>query len=224
MDPERFVEELPQLFDDFPRSEHPRGRRFDDILAEVPNLARENNLALLNLAASLLDTGESYVEVGTYHGASLIAAMRGNEDKDFVGIDNFTIGEVGVGGVDRPRPTRKSLERNLERFGATGATILEGDAFELIESGALDGRRAGAYYYDASHAYEAQVRGLQIVEPYLAERALLIVDDSDWEQVERAVRDYVAAQPRARVLVEIGGESKGQPQWWEGMVVLGWYS
>jgi precorrin-6B methylase 2 len=224
MDPERFAEELPRLFDGFPRSEHPRGRRFDDVIENVPNLARENNLALLNLAASLLDSGETYVEVGAYHGASLIAAMRGNEDKEFVAIDNFTIGEVGVGGVDRPKPSRESLERNLARFGATGATILEGDAFELIEGGALAGRRVGAYYYDASHVYDAQVRGLQIVEPYLAENALLIVDDSDWDQVERAMRDYLAAQPDARTVVEIGGESRGQPQWWEGMIVLGWNS
>ena len=36
---ERFAAELPELFDDFPRSEHPRGRRFDDVIAGIPNLA-----------------------------------------------------------------------------------------------------------------------------------------------------------------------------------------
>ena len=34
--------------------------------------------ALLNLAASCLEPAESYVEVGSFYGASLIGAMRGN--------------------------------------------------------------------------------------------------------------------------------------------------
>ena len=73
MDSDRFLRELPGLFDDFPRSEHPRDRRFAPVL-ELENLASENVLALLNLAASCLGPDEAYVEVGVYHGASLIAA------------------------------------------------------------------------------------------------------------------------------------------------------
>ena len=53
LDADRFLRELPRLFEDFPRSEHPRDRRFAPIVDEVENLARENILALLNLAASL---------------------------------------------------------------------------------------------------------------------------------------------------------------------------
>ncbi len=126
MDPERFAQELPRLFGDFPRSEHPSRLRFDDIVSGVPNLAEENNLALVNLAASLLEPGESYVEAGTYMGASLIAAIRGNEDKDFVAIDSFGFGPLEVKGRSLPKAGRKALEANLARFGAEGATILEG--------------------------------------------------------------------------------------------------
>jgi hypothetical protein len=70
VDPARFARDLPGLFDDYPRSKHPRHRRFAPILAEVGGLACENNLALLNLAASLLDRGESYVEVGSFNGSA----------------------------------------------------------------------------------------------------------------------------------------------------------
>ena len=89
MDVDGFLAMLPGLFDDFPNSERPVGRHFDDIIATVPNLSTENNLAMLNLAASLLPPAESYLEVGSFLGASLIGAMRGNEDKDFVAIDRF---------------------------------------------------------------------------------------------------------------------------------------
>ena len=222
MDPDRFARALPELFEDFPRSEHPRGPRFDDVMREVPNLAEENTLAVVNLAASLLDPGESYVEAGTYMGASLIAAARGNRHADLVVLDDFSFPAMEVRGRALPAASRAALEANLERFGAADATVLEGDALALLRDGVLQGRRVGAYYYDASHAYEHQLEGLRLVEPYLAGRAVLIVDDSDWDDVSRAVRDYLAAQPKAGLLLEIEGTDRGQPWWWEGMAVLAW--
>ena len=211
VDPERFLRELPRRFAKYPRSEHPKDRRFAPILADVGGLARENNLVLLNLAASLLDAGESYVEVGSFKGLSLIAAMLGNRG-DFVGIDNFTLDDG----------SRALLEANLRRYGLAGHTVLEGDAFELLRRGALGDRRVGVYYYDAAHDYRSQVRGLRLIEPHLAAGALLIVDDTDWPQVARAMRDYLARQPRAELLVTLDGKDRGQPWWWEGVQVLRW--
>jgi predicted O-methyltransferase YrrM len=210
---ERFAEELPALFGDFPRSPSPRVRRFDHVLSELGGLGRENNRALLNLAASLLEPGEAYVEVGVYKGASLICAMLGNEGSESIGVDNFSMGNGN----------RAELEANLERFGLAGrATILEGDAFDILSQGRLEGRRVGVYYYDAEHQYESQLQGLRLIEPYLAERALLIIDDTDWHHVAIAIRDYLATQPRARPLLEIGGREHGSPHWWEGVTILSW--
>jgi predicted O-methyltransferase YrrM len=212
VDHDRFLRELPALFDDFPRSEHPRDRRFAPILDVVENLAAENNLALLSLAAACLDEGEAYVEAGVYHGASLIAAMLGNDRGRFVGIDDFRLGDSGV----------QNVERNLSRFGLDLPELLVGDVFEVAASGALAGVRIGVWYYDASHAYEAQFAGLRVVEPWLEPGSLVVVDDTDWADVERAIDDYLAAQPRARQLLEVDGKGRGAPQWWEGMRVLVW--
>jgi predicted O-methyltransferase YrrM len=209
---DRFLQELPGLFDDFPRSEHPRDRRFQAVHAEIENLASENVLALLNLAASLLDPDEAYVEVGVYHGASLVASMLGNDGKRFVGIDSFGFRDASL----------EKVEANLERFELPRPELLVGDAFELVPGGALDGTRIGLWYYDAAHDYDSQVEGLRMAEPLLAPGALVIVDDTDWEDVERAMDDYVAARPQARRILTIEGKSRGFPQWWEGMQVLRW--
>jgi predicted O-methyltransferase YrrM len=212
VDADRFLEELPRLFEDFPHSEHPIDRRFASVAGGVENLARENNLALLNLAARCLDPGEAYVEVGVFHGASLIAAMLGNDDKRFVGIDSFAFRGA----------TLEKVERNLAEFGLDVPELIVGDAFELVPTGALGDTAVGVWYYDAAHSYEAQVAGLRIAEPWLAPGALLIVDDTDWDDVDRAMDDYVASQPRARRILTIDGKSRGAPQWWEGMQVLVW--
>jgi predicted O-methyltransferase YrrM len=217
LDADRFLRELPELFDDFPGSEHPRDRRFQPVVDTVENLASENVLALLNFAASLLEPDEAYVEVGVYHGASLIASMLGNDGKRFVGIDSFGFRDASL----------EKVQTNLERFGVLSSDqarpeILVGDAFELVPGGALDGTQIGLWYYDAAHDYDSQVEGLQMAEPLLAPGALMIVDDTDWEDVERAMNDYVAAQPRAERILTVEGKSRGYPQWWEGMQVLRW--
>lgn len=212
MDADRFLERLPGLFEDFPRSEHPVDRRFAPVAEEVENLARENNLALLNLAAGCLEGEEAYVEVGVFHGASLIAAMLGNEDKEFVGVDSFGFRDA----------TLEKVEANLARFGLTPPTILVGDAFELVPAGALGDTAIGVWYYDASHEYESQLEGLRIAEPFLVPGALIVVDDTDWDDVSRAMDDYLASQPRARRILALDGKDRGAPQWWEGMQVFAW--
>lgn len=215
VDPDRFLHELPALFDDFPLSELPLDPRFAAVLEEVDGLTKPNNLALLNLAASLLDPGETYVEIGTFRGTSLIAALRGNEGKDIVAIDDFSKFEG----------SRAQVDENLRRAGLAGiATIIEGDVFEVVSGGALGDRRVGVWYYDAAHDYDSQVKGLEIVEPWLVAGALLIVDDSDWERVAGAIDDYLATQPRARRILKLDGEDFGSPHWWCGMQVLAWDS
>jgi predicted O-methyltransferase YrrM len=211
MDVDRFLRELPAQFDDFPRSELPRDARWAEVLEAVPGLAQANNLALLNVAASSLGDGEAYVEVGTYRGTSLIAAMVGNAGR-FVALDNWSMGDG----------SREQLDVNLARFDLAGAEIIEGDAFETLRSGALEGRTIGVYYYDNGHEYEQQLDGMRLIEPYLASPALVIVDDTDWERVERAVDDYLEQQPRATEILSIDGKDRGAPQWWEGMRVLRW--
>ena len=212
MDSERFLRELPELFEDYPHSEHPLDRRFGPIVERVENLARENNLALLNLAASCLGPNEAYVEVGVFHGASLVAAMLGNEGRQFVGVDSFAFRDA----------TLEKVEQNLAHFDLPRPELIVGDVFELIPAGALGDTRAGVWYYDALHTYEGQLEGLRIAEPWLAAGALMIVDDTDWEQVDRAMDAYVAEQPRATRVLTVDGKDRGCPQWWEGMQVLRW--
>jgi hypothetical protein len=78
------------------------------------------------------------------------------------------------------------------------------------------------YCYDAAHDYQSQGRGLRLIEPHLAEDALLIVDGTDWGRVARAVRDYQARQPRAELRVSLDGRGRGQPWWWGGVHGLRW--
>ena len=103
LDVDRFLATLPEQLTDV--------SAFEELLEVVSGLAKPNNLALLNVAARCLGEGESYVEVGTFRGTSLIAAMLGN-DGDFVAIDNWSMGDG----------SREQLEANLDPLRPRGQT------------------------------------------------------------------------------------------------------
>ena len=95
--------EVPQEADPF----------YAEMLDEVGGLAKPNNLALAAAAASCLEPGESYVEVGSFKGASLIAASRA-WDGDVVAIDDFSMDEG----------SRERLERNLARLALSDLEVV----------------------------------------------------------------------------------------------------
>jgi predicted O-methyltransferase YrrM len=210
MDVERFTAALPELFDQFPSSPQPNGRRFDDIVAAVPNYSTENVLALLNLAASLLAPTESYVEVGSYAGASLIGAMRGNEDRDFVAIDRF----------DWVR--REKFDATVASFGSADATVIEGDAFAVLDSELLGDRPVGVLFWDADHTHEGQLRGLRAAERHLTPGALVICDNADGAGVLGAIEEWLRESPHARLVLDLGGHTRGQPWWHDGIRAVQW--
>ena len=210
MDVEGFLAELPALFADFPRSEVPRDRSLATVVEQVDGLSEENNLALLALAARHLGVGECYLEAGSYHGRTLIGVATGSA-ASCVAIDNFSYDGV----------SRDSLAANLGRFGVAGRVrILTGDTAEALDRDDLP--PVGVFFYDADHTTEATLEALRRSTRHLAGRALIVVDDADWDDVRAAVGAFLGEQPRARRRLRIAGRAGGQPWWWDGMDLIEW--
>jgi predicted O-methyltransferase YrrM len=213
MDLEAFQANLAGLFGGDLRADHPVDRRFRDLLADVPGMATEHKLALLNLAAAHLGPGEAYLEVGSFKGLSLIGAMLGNPDRRFYAIENFL--EFNPDGR-----ARDELEANLARWaGPDRARVLEGDCFELLRRGEGPQEPVGVYFYDGAHGRLPHYLALGVAEPWLADRALVVIDDASWPIVARATDRYVAAHPGYRLLFDLAAEREEDPRWWNGVRV-----
>lgn len=210
MDTAAFLDALPRLFADFPRSPEPLDRSLQRVQDSVEGLSAENNLALIGLAARLLPAGEHYAEAGTYHGrTSLSAALSG---ADCIAIDNFSL-DPG---------SREQLEANLRRFGVTDRVrILEGDTVAVLDSAQLP--LLGVFYYDADHSTDATFAALQAVRPHLAGEALLVMDNAEWADVQAGRDRFLAANDRAELALRIAGSEAGQPWWWDGVDVIAWH-
>src|SRR5512133_3383303 len=213
MDLEAFQANLPGLFGGDVRADRPVDRRFGDVLADVPGMATEHKLTLLNLAAAHLGPGEVYLEVGSFKGLSLIGAMLGNPGRRFYAIENFL--EFNPDGT-----ARAELEANLARWAGPGrARVLEGDCFDLLRSGTGLEEPVGVYFYDGAHGRLPHYLALGVAERWLADRALVVIDDASWPIVARATDRYVAAHPGYRLLFDLAADHEEDPRWWNGVRV-----
>src|SRR5271156_5405150 len=69
---------------------HPADRSLSHILAEIPGMATENKLRLLNCAVASLGAGEVYVGGGCYKRASLGGRAASNPQARIFACDNFS--------------------------------------------------------------------------------------------------------------------------------------
>lgn len=210
MDIDGFVRELPQRYGGDLWAAHPVDRRCKPLLDDVPGMATEHKLALLNLAAAHLDPDEAYLEVGTWKGLSLIGAMLGNRQSRFYAMENY----LEFGGD--PKELRANLARWVDD---EQVTLLEGDCFRLLRQPGLIRHPVGVYFYDADHGRLCQYLALALAEPLLADRALVVIDDASWPVVAEPTDRYVARHPGYRLLWRLDVPADEDPRWWNGLRV-----
>ena len=190
------------------REPHPRDRRLARLPDQVPGAATENKLMLLNLAARHVAPDEVYVEIGTWYGLSLAGAVADNPHTCVYACDDFS----------RVWSSRERLARTIERFAAPGqVAFLEMEFREFLRSAPWRPARVGAYFYDGGHAFRDQFDALALVEPWLADDAVIIVDDTNDLPVRAANRLFARHAPRLELVADVRTRADCQPTWWNGI-------
>jgi predicted O-methyltransferase YrrM len=211
MDLVRFERELPGLYDNLRESLHPKNRKLKNLCREVDGMSTENKLMTLNFAASLLGPNEVYLEIGSWKGLSIIGAMMGNYDQHFYAIDDFS----------QFQGPKREFQSNLQRYGfSEKLNFIEGDCFEIFRTRFLGSQKVGVYFYDGDHSYDSQYYAIRAIEPFLANNALLIIDDCSFPQVRAANTLFCRLDPNIRLLFDIASDYNGEPKWWNGVQIL----
>ncbi len=216
MDTTAFLAEFPGCYvdGDLERAE-PLDPRHAAIAGEIDGFTTPAVLALLNLAASKLDEGEAYLEVGTFKGRSLCAAVQGVEDHHFYAVENLL--EFGMLGAE----ARAELMSNLDRWtDRERLTFLEGDSFDLLARKDLFAHPLGVYFYDGAHTRLTHYLAPGVAEPLLADEALVLIDDASWPIVRDETLRYVRRHAGWEVLTELRAAHENDPRWANGLMIL----
>ncbi len=197
-------------------ADHPRDRRYRDIVDDVPGMSTEHALTVLDLAVAHLTEDECYLEVGSYRGRSLVGAMLANPERRAVAVESFS--EFGVDAAE----TLSEVRRTLADYGCSDRVqFVVGDAFRLFKPGFTE-RPVGAYFYDGAHSRVAQYLGLAMAESMLADEALVIIDDATWPQVAAATQSYLSRHKGYEVVADLRASQDFDPRWCNGMLILAW--
>lgn len=215
MDTKAFFEQLNSVFSGNPQDSDPVDTYWKELQASVVGFTSPNELAVLNLAAKLMPNNEAYLEVGTFKGRSICGAVRDNSDKKFYAMENFM--EFGMAGQE----ARDELMANLATHAAsTDVTLIEGDCFRLMVEPAIIDRPVGVYFYDGEHTLISHYLALAVVEPLLADEALVLVDDATWPVVQKAHAKYLAKNPEWSIVEKWDALVPDDPRWANGLHAL----
>jgi hypothetical protein len=178
-------------------------------LSPVPRMSTVAIGAIINRAVSQMPDDCSFVNVGVWHGFSLLVGMRQNPHKRCVGVDNFS--QWGGPRVD--------FWKRFEQYRSENHFFHEMDYrnyFETVHRGQI-----GVYFYDGDHSYDEQLKGLRLAEPYFADNCIVLVDDTNWEGPREATRSFVSHSPwRYDVLFDRATAGNFHPTWWNGLTIL----
>ena len=204
----RFGLSLEVLNTRLPADVESTGERLRGLLG-IPRMSTYAIGAMINKGVALMPDDTCFVNVGVWHGFTLLAGMARNPGKRCVGVDNFS----AFGG---PRA------QFLERFGAHKSPVHHfyemdyQDYFSRVHSGPI-----GLYMYDGEHGYDNQIQGLRIAEQFFSAGCVLLIDDTNWEAPRRAVMDFIAdSRHQYRVLLDKTTSSNCHPTLWNGIMVL----
>jgi hypothetical protein len=200
-------------------------RKLLDPCPDVKGMASYRKLMLMDLVASMLadeGAGECYLEIGTFQGKSLVAALKGNPGVKAFACDNFS--EFDESGVNQ-----SALEENLRRYGlAERVRFFNMDFRKLLAGWREQGLPTiGGYFYDGAHDKSSQYDGIKHVEPHLADRALVIVDDWRFAKDSQSYAEAGTMQAvsesssKWKLLHVLPARFNGDlDQWWNGLGIL----
>lgn len=183
-------------------------RRLKQVL-RLPRMSTYAIGAMINRGVAEMPAGRSFVNIGVWNGFTFFAGLAGNDDKKCIGVDNFS---------HKNSPRTEFLQR-FEEFSSPNHEFHERDFrdyFAEVHRGPI-----GFYVFDGPHLYNDQLDGLMAAEPYFAEDCIILVDDTNWEQVGRANLAFMAGSTNDyRLLLDQQTPKSGHPTFWNGVMIM----
>lgn len=216
---QRFLNQLSAQYENWGQDTIcPKSSQFQQALDHIQGMTTANVMQLLNFAVACLEPSELYCEIGTFQGSTLVGALLDHPEKMAYAVDNFSE-------FDEDGSCFAALTNNLNQFGLEEQVYFANQDFqqfllELRELGTED--KVGVYFYDGAHDYRSTLMGLLLAKPFLADTALIILDDANWGTVQQACWDFLSLSPEARVELELFTPVARFPTFWNGIQILSW--
>jgi len=178
-------------------------------LRNIPRMSTLTIGAIINFGVKQIPQNQTFVNVGIWNGFTFLAGMLNNPEKICIGIDNFS----QFGG-----PRQQFLER-FNKMKSQNHFFMNMDYEKYFSD--IHSKEIGFYIYDGEHSYKNQLNGLLKADPFLAENALILIDDINWEEPHQATLDFISQGPSEySIIFDCKTYCSCHPTFWNGIMVL----
>ncbi len=190
-----------------------------EVLDQVQGMTTPSTMHLLNLAVRRLGPNECYLEVGTWRGATLIGALMDNRAFG-VAIDNDSMNEHD----EDDEQSYDVWEKNVRHFNMRDRVEYVNGSVPAVWQELGLRTPVGVYLFDGDKSTEAAAYvGLIGALPFLADEALIVIDDANEITIRLAVHKLERAYPDQVVkILDIPTPGNCWPCFWNGIMALAW--
>lgn len=158
-------------------------------IAQVPGFSPEGTRKLISQLCGMLQP-VTYLEAGTFLGATFTAAMFGNKGR-FISIDNLSEfrGGLWYGQTQLTysvEDQRRFIHQLIDMYGQGRASFIEANWRDVPV--VLIGGGVSVFFYDAGHSAIDTLEGILQFSPCFADEVVLLVDDYNEEQVQEGTK------------------------------------
>jgi hypothetical protein len=162
----------------------------------LSGLSGARTVGLLQRLAKLFEDvpGSCYLEVGVFQGLTLVSTALEAPGLPCFGIDNFAT-------LDPGGENKAIVDSRISGFGAENAHLINDDFEAALETlgDHIGDRKVGIYLVDGPHDYRSQLICLTLVQPFLHENAVIIIDDANYPDVRWSTRDFLLGFPEYKL-------------------------
>lgn len=214
----KYIEAIQQAIDNGLMTEKPN---------ELTGYSGEKLAGCLQRLSKLAVNEDScYVEVGVFQGLTLLTVASAIPEQSVYGIDNFAFFDP----ENRNLGIVKNRKANL---GLDKVELINEDYEDALEN--LDkhigNKKVAVYFIDGPHDYRSQLMCLELIKPYLAENAVIVVDDCNYMHVRQANRDFLKINSDFKLLFEsytsvhplnlsTQDREDHRKGWWDGVNII----
>lgn len=172
------------------------------------------------------DPTACYLEIGVFKGLTLLSVANAVPAMPCYGIDNFAF-------FDPRRENLDLVEAHRNNLGLNNVTLINQDYEDAMQSlnSRLSGRKIAVLFIDGPHDYRSQLMCLLMAIPHLHHDAVIVVDDSNYQHVRQANRDFLTTHSEFKLLFDaytrchpanMSGEeyAKARDGWWNGVNII----
>jgi len=181
---------------------------------DIPGLTSTRVQSLINMLAS---QSKKYLEIGSYLGSTGAAAVYKNNINAYF-IDHWSENIKPMNGQNMPNNSKDEFISNIKKYTNNPITIFDGDMLSIDTSQIKD---IDLMFYDGPHDPISTSKAIQYYRQCLADTAIIIFDDANWDGVVEGAQDGIVKSKLNIVYSKLMlNDIESERNWWNGIYIV----